>query len=100
PERTQPPCSGCMNNCSGRPPCCLTSTSFASSPSPRSSWFRCPLSCGSRGAEQQCTKDAFEDSMDFTDEQLVDAARAGEQDAFSELFTRHHGRLLKLALQH
>jgi RNA polymerase sigma-70 factor, ECF subfamily len=38
--------------------------------------------------------------MHLTDEQLVDAARAGEEGAFSELFTRHHRRLLKLALQH
>jgi RNA polymerase sigma-70 factor (ECF subfamily) len=38
--------------------------------------------------------------MHLTDEQLVDAARAGDEGAFSELFTRHHGRLLKLALQH
>jgi RNA polymerase sigma-70 factor, ECF subfamily len=38
--------------------------------------------------------------MHLTDEQLVNAARAGNEGAFSELFTRHHGRLLKLALQH
>jgi RNA polymerase sigma-70 factor (ECF subfamily) len=38
--------------------------------------------------------------MHLTDEQLVTAARAGNEGAFSELFTRHHGRLLKLALQH
>jgi RNA polymerase sigma-70 factor (ECF subfamily) len=42
----------------------------------------------------------LEDSMHLTDEQLVNAARAGNEGAFSELFTRHHGRLLKLALQH
>ncbi len=38
--------------------------------------------------------------MHLTDEQLVTAARTGSEGAFSELFTRHHGRLLKLALQH
>ncbi len=38
--------------------------------------------------------------MHLTDEQLVNAARAGNEGAFSELFTRHHRRLLKLALQH
>jgi RNA polymerase sigma-70 factor, ECF subfamily len=38
--------------------------------------------------------------MHLTDEQLVNAARAGNEGAFSELFTRHHARLLKLALQH
>jgi RNA polymerase sigma-70 factor (ECF subfamily) len=35
-----------------------------------------------------------------TDEQLVDAARGGDEHAFSELFTRHHGRLLMLALRY
>jgi RNA polymerase sigma-70 factor (ECF subfamily) len=38
--------------------------------------------------------------MHQTDEQLVDAARGGDEDAFSELFTRHHGRLQMLALQY
>jgi RNA polymerase sigma-70 factor, ECF subfamily len=38
--------------------------------------------------------------MATTDEQLVDAARGGDERAFSELFTRHHGRLLMLALQY
>ena len=38
--------------------------------------------------------------MQQTDEQLVDAARRGDEDAFSELFTRHHGRLQMLALQY
>jgi RNA polymerase sigma-70 factor (ECF subfamily) len=38
--------------------------------------------------------------MSLTDEQLVDAARGGDERAFSELFTRHHGRLLMLALQY
>ena len=38
--------------------------------------------------------------MHVTDEQLVDAARGGDENAFSELFTRHHGRLLMLALQY
>jgi RNA polymerase sigma-70 factor (ECF subfamily) len=37
--------------------------------------------------------------MAMTDEQLVDAAR-GDERAFSELFTRHHGRLLMLALRY
>ena len=37
---------------------------------------------------------------DVTDEQLVDAARGGDEHAFSELFTRHHGRLLMLALRY
>ena len=36
----------------------------------------------------------------LNDEQLVDAARGGDEKAFSELFTRHHGRLLMLALQY
>jgi RNA polymerase sigma-70 factor (ECF subfamily) len=35
-----------------------------------------------------------------TDEQLVDAARGGDERAFSELFTRHHGRLQMLALRY
>ena len=35
----------------------------------------------------------------LNDEQLVDAARGGDENAFSELFTRHHGRLLMLALK-
>jgi RNA polymerase sigma-70 factor (ECF subfamily) len=38
--------------------------------------------------------------MALSDEQLVDAARGGDERAFSELFTRHHGRLLMLALQY
>jgi RNA polymerase sigma-70 factor, ECF subfamily len=38
--------------------------------------------------------------MAITDEQLVDAARGGDESAFSELFTRHHRRLLMLALQY
>jgi RNA polymerase sigma-70 factor, ECF subfamily len=38
--------------------------------------------------------------MHLNDEQLVDAARDGNESAFSELFTRHHGRLLMLALQY
>ena len=36
----------------------------------------------------------------LNDEQLVDAARRGDESAFSELFTRHQGRLLMLALQY
>ena len=36
----------------------------------------------------------------LSDEQLVDAARGGDEQAFSELFTRHHGRLQMLALQY
>lgn len=36
--------------------------------------------------------------MALTDEQLVDAARSGDESAFAELFTRHRGRLLSLAL--
>ncbi len=35
----------------------------------------------------------------LTDEQLVDHARAGNESAFAELFTRHRGRLLSRALQ-
>ena len=35
----------------------------------------------------------------LTDEQLVDAARGGDESAFAVLFTRHRGRLLSLALQ-
>ncbi len=42
----------------------------------------------------------LEGLMHLTDEQLVDAARGGDEQAFSELFTRHHGRLLMLALQY
>ena len=38
--------------------------------------------------------------MALTDEQLVDAARGGDEQAFAELFTRHHGRLQMLALQY
>jgi RNA polymerase sigma-70 factor, ECF subfamily len=38
--------------------------------------------------------------MHLNDEQLVYAARDGNESAFSELFTRHHGRLLMLALQY
>ena len=38
--------------------------------------------------------------MHQTDEQLVDAARGGDEHAFSELFTRHHGRLQTLAMQY
>ena len=38
--------------------------------------------------------------MHLTDEQLVDAARGGDEHAFAELFTRHHGRLQMLALQY
>lgn len=38
--------------------------------------------------------------MCLTDEQLVDAARLGDERAFSELFTRHRGRLLSVALQY
>jgi RNA polymerase sigma-70 factor (ECF subfamily) len=37
--------------------------------------------------------------MHLTDEQLVNTARAGDQGAFAELFTRHRARLLSLALQ-
>jgi RNA polymerase sigma-70 factor, ECF subfamily len=37
---------------------------------------------------------------DVTDEQLVDAARGGDEHAFAELFTRHQKRLLMLALQY
>jgi RNA polymerase sigma-70 factor (ECF subfamily) len=36
----------------------------------------------------------------LTDEQLVDAARGGDESAFSELFLRHQKRLLMLALQY
>ena len=42
----------------------------------------------------------LEGLMHLTDEQLVDAARGGDEQAFSELFTRHHGRLQMLALQY
>ena len=42
----------------------------------------------------------LEGHMHLTDEQLVDAARGGDEQAFSELFTRHHGRLQMLALQY
>ena len=38
--------------------------------------------------------------MHLNDEQLVEAARGGDERAFSELFTRHHKRLLMLALQY
>jgi RNA polymerase sigma-70 factor (ECF subfamily) len=38
--------------------------------------------------------------MAMTDEQLVDAARGGDEHAFSELFLRHQKRLLMLALQY
>jgi RNA polymerase sigma-70 factor (ECF subfamily) len=38
--------------------------------------------------------------MTLTDEQLVDAARGGDESAFSELFLRHQKRLLMLALQY
>ncbi|HEX4582985.1 MAG TPA: sigma-70 family RNA polymerase sigma factor [Acidobacteriaceae bacterium] len=38
--------------------------------------------------------------MHLTDEQLVDAARDGNENAFSELFLRHQKRLLMLALQY
>jgi RNA polymerase sigma-70 factor, ECF subfamily len=38
--------------------------------------------------------------MYLTDEQLVDAARLGNESAFTELFTRHRGRLFSVALQH
>jgi RNA polymerase sigma-70 factor (ECF subfamily) len=38
--------------------------------------------------------------MHLTDEQLVDAARGGDENAFSALFMRHHKRLLMLALQY
>jgi RNA polymerase sigma-70 factor (ECF subfamily) len=38
--------------------------------------------------------------MHVTDEQLVDAARSCDENAFSELFKRYHGRLLMLALQY
>ncbi|HEY3988476.1 MAG TPA: sigma-70 family RNA polymerase sigma factor [Acidobacteriaceae bacterium] len=38
--------------------------------------------------------------MATTDEQLVDAARGGDESAFSELFMRHQRRLMGLALQY
>jgi len=38
--------------------------------------------------------------MALTDEQLVDAARGGDEGAFAELFTRHRGRLLSIAMKH
>jgi RNA polymerase sigma-70 factor (ECF subfamily) len=38
--------------------------------------------------------------MALTDEQLVDAARDGDENAFSALFMRHQRRLLSLALQY
>jgi RNA polymerase sigma-70 factor (ECF subfamily) len=38
--------------------------------------------------------------MHLTDEQLVKAARGGDERAFSELFTRHQKRLMMLALQY
>jgi RNA polymerase sigma-70 factor (ECF subfamily) len=38
--------------------------------------------------------------MALTDEQLVDAARGGDENAFSALFLRHQRRLLSLALQY
>jgi RNA polymerase sigma-70 factor, ECF subfamily len=37
---------------------------------------------------------------ELTDEQLVDAARTGDESAFSALFMRHQKRLLMLALQY
>jgi RNA polymerase sigma-70 factor (ECF subfamily) len=37
---------------------------------------------------------------ELTDEQLVDAARTGDESAFSALFLRHQKRLLMLALQY
>src|SRR5262249_34487505 len=42
----------------------------------------------------------MQELMQLNDEQLVDAVRSGDESAFSELFTRHHGRLLMLALQY
>jgi RNA polymerase sigma-70 factor (ECF subfamily) len=36
----------------------------------------------------------------LSDEELVDAARGGDEQAFSELFMRHHRRLQMLALQY
>jgi RNA polymerase sigma factor (sigma-70 family) len=39
-------------------------------------------------------------AMVLTDEQLVDAARGGDESAFSALFMRHQRRLLSLALQY
>jgi RNA polymerase sigma-70 factor, ECF subfamily len=38
--------------------------------------------------------------MAFTDEELVDAARGGDENAFSALFLRHQRRLLSMALQY
>jgi RNA polymerase sigma-70 factor, ECF subfamily len=38
--------------------------------------------------------------MAMTDEQLVDAARGGDESAFAELFTRHRGRLFSIAMKH
>jgi RNA polymerase sigma-70 factor, ECF subfamily len=38
--------------------------------------------------------------MAWTDEQLVDAARGGDEGAFAELFTRHRGRLSSIAIKH
>jgi RNA polymerase sigma-70 factor (ECF subfamily) len=38
--------------------------------------------------------------MTLTDEQLVEAARGGDENAFSALFLRHQRRLLSLALQY
>jgi RNA polymerase sigma-70 factor (ECF subfamily) len=38
--------------------------------------------------------------MTLTDEQLVDAARGGDESAFAELFLRHQKRLLMLALHY
>jgi RNA polymerase sigma factor (sigma-70 family) len=38
--------------------------------------------------------------QELTDEQLVDAARAGDESALSALFLRHQKRLLMLALQY
>jgi RNA polymerase sigma-70 factor (ECF subfamily) len=61
--------------------------------------------CGRASKEQVLhpTFDYVQDDelmQELTDEQFVDAARAGDESAFSALFLRHQKRLLMLALQY
>jgi RNA polymerase sigma-70 factor (ECF subfamily) len=61
--------------------------------------------CG-RASKEQVLRPTFDYVQDdelmeeLTDEQLVDAARTGDESAFSALFVRHQKRLLMLALQY
>jgi RNA polymerase sigma-70 factor (ECF subfamily) len=63
------------------------------------------VSCG-RASKEQVFHPTFDYVQDdelmeeLTDEQLVDAARADDESAFSALFMRHQKRLLMLALQY